>query len=128
MAEPPKSSSGTTDHGFQGHLHPLAPTIIPSDWPVQAADQIVDTIAKVRDRTTRPALVAARAVVYGLIIAVVGIVALVLVITLVVRLYDVYVPGPVWPIYALISIASSLGGLVLLHRANKPASAVEPAA
>ena len=123
MAEPPKSSTGSAEHGFQGHLHPLAPTIIPADWPVQAADQIVDTIAKVRDRTTRPALVAARAVVYGLIIVVVGTVAAVLAITLVVRLYDVYVPGPVWPIYAIISLFSTVGGLVLLRKANKPASA-----
>ena len=95
---------------------------------MQAADQIVDTIAKVRDRTTRPALVAARAVVYGLIISVGVVVALVLVITLFIRLYDVYVPGPVWPAYAFISIVSGIGGLVLLHQANKPAAAVETAA
>ena len=44
--------------------------VIPAEWPAQAADTIVDTIAKVRDKTTKPAIVAARAIVYGLIAAV----------------------------------------------------------
>ena len=41
--------------------------MIPAEWPVQAADKIVETIATVRDKTTKPALTAARGLVYGLV-------------------------------------------------------------
>lgn len=125
MAEPPTSSSGSPLHGLSGHPHPLAPTIIPADWPVQAADQIVDTIAKVRDKTTRPALVASRAIVYGLLGVFVATVTGVLAIVLSIRLYAVYAPGPVWPIYAFFSVVFSGSGLFLLHKANAPAKTVD---
>ena len=47
--------------------------MIPDEWPAQAADTIVDTIAKVRDKTTKPAIVASRAIVYGLIAAILAV-------------------------------------------------------
>lgn len=112
MAAPTAGPSGPTPNG-----------IIPADWPVQAADKIVDTIAMVRDKTTRPALVAARGLVYGLLALVVGTVAFILVITLIVRLYDVYMPGEVWPIYAIFAVLFGGGGVVLLKKANAPAAA-----
>ena len=96
--------------------------MIPADWPAQAADKIVDTISMVRDKTTRPALVAARGLVYGLLALVVGSIAFLLVITLVVRLYDVYVPGNVWPIYAVLGVLFGGAGLVLLKKANAPSA------
>ena len=111
MAAPNAGPSGPTPNGM-----------IPADWPVQAADKIVDTIAMVRDKTTRPALVAARGLVYGLLAAVVGTIAFILVITLVVRLYDVYVPGNVWPIYAVLAVLFGGAGIVLLKKANAPAA------
>lgn len=95
--------------------------VIPAEWPVQAADAIVDTIAKVRNKTTKPALVAARAMVYGLLAAVVGIVALVLLLVLVIRLWGNYVPGHVWIIYAVLAAVFSAVGIVLLRKANHPA-------
>ena len=96
--------------------------MIPAEWPAQAADTIVDTISKVRDKTTKPAIVAARAVVYGLIAAIVGTVGLILFLILIVRLWENYVPGHVWIIYAIFFVAFSGGGLVLLRKANAPAS------
>ncbi len=111
MAAPTAGPSGPNPNGM-----------IPADWPVQAADKIVDTIAMVRDKTTRPALVAARGLVYGLLALVVGSIAFLLVITLVVRLYDVYVPGNVWPIYAVLGVLFGGAGLVLLKKANAPSA------
>jgi hypothetical protein len=99
--------------------------VIPAEWPAQAADTIVDTIAKVRDRTTKPALLAARAVVYGVVAGVVGTVAFFLLLVLIVRLYDVYVPGPVWPIYAFFAVVFSILGLVALRKANAPKPSVD---
>ena len=99
--------------------------VIPAEWPAQAADTIVDTISKVRDRTTKPALLAARAVVYGLIAAVVGTISLFLVLLMIVRWYDVWAPGPVWPIYAFFAVVFSLGGLFCLRKANAPRAATK---
>ena len=42
------------------------------DWPAQAADTIVSVVEKVRDRTTGPAITATRAVVFGLLAAMLG--------------------------------------------------------
>ncbi|MBA3282126.1 MAG: hypothetical protein H0U29_07840 [Acidimicrobiia bacterium] len=95
--------------------------VIPDEWPAQAADTIVETIGKVRDKTAKPAVVAARGLVYGLLGAVVGTVALVLFLVLVVRLYANYVPGDVWPLYAVLAVVMIPAGLILLKKANSPA-------
>lgn len=99
--------------------------LIPAEWPAQAADVIVDTISKVRDKTTKPAIVASRAVVYGLIAAVVGFVAFWLVLLLIVRLWANYVPGHVWVIYAIFFAMFSVAGAFLLRKANAPKLAEE---
>lgn len=72
---------------------PAGGGLVPAEWPAQAADAIVDTIDKVKDKTTRPAITAARAVVYGLLAAIVAPVALILVLVLIGRLYANYVAG-----------------------------------
>lgn len=92
--------------------------MIPAEWPAQAADTIVDTIAKVRDKTTKPIIVAARALVYGLLAAIMGTVAAVLAMILVVRAWDNWVPGDVWVLYVLLAVGFSAGGAVLLRKAN----------
>ena len=98
----------------------FGPGVIPTDWPIQATDKIVQTIATVRDKTTRPVLVLARGLVYGLLAGIVGIVAITLLFVFIVRLYDVYMPGPIWPFYLALSIVLSVLGLVLLRKANQP--------
>lgn len=95
--------------------------LIPAEWPAQAADLVVDNIGKVRDKTTRPALVASRALVYGLLAAVVGTIALILLLVGVVRAYDNWAPGNVWPLYAALAVIFTVAGLVCLKRANRPA-------
>lgn len=94
--------------------------VVPAEWPAQAADAIVDTISKVRDKTTQPAQVAARAAVYGLLAGVVGVVALVLLLVLAVRLWANYVPGHVWIIYAILAVAFAVPGVILLRKAKNP--------
>lgn len=93
--------------------------MIPPEWPAQAADTIVDTIEKVRDRTTKPLMVAARALVYGVLVATIGTMALVLLLVLVVRALDNWMPGEVWTIYAGLSVLFSVAGLLLLRKANR---------
>lgn len=97
--------------------------IIPAQWPGQAADLIVDNIAKVRDKTTRPALVVSRGLVYGLLAGVVGAIAFILLLIMVIRAYDNWVPGNVWPLYAGLAVVFVAAGIICLGRANRPSPA-----
>jgi hypothetical protein len=96
--------------------------VVPADWPAQAADTIVETVDKVRDKTTRPAQVAARAVVYGLLGAVVGTIAVVLLLIGLIRALDNWVPGEIWTKYAGIAVVFTVAGIWALRRANQPAA------
>ena len=39
---------------------------------------------------------------------------------MIVRWYDVWAPGPVWPIYAFFAVVFTFGGLFALRKANAP--------
>lgn len=108
MASPQPNPSGS----------PRSGGVIPPDWPSQAADKIVETVDQVRAKTTRPALVAARAVVFGLAAGVIGVVALVLLLIMVIRMLDNWIPGDIWPIYTGFAVIFTLGGLYFLRKAT----------
>jgi hypothetical protein len=96
-----------------------------SDWPKKAAD-LVDLLADViHDRAIRPIMLAARIVVFGLIVAVTSLVVLVLVSIGLVRLLDVYAfGGRVWISYAVLGAVFSLfGTLAWSRRRPRPAVA-----
>lgn len=97
-------------------------TLIPVEWSAQAADTVVDIVAKVRDKTTRPAQVAARALVYGIVVGVAAVTALVLTIVLLLRMYDNWVPGPLWIAYAGLAAILMVSGLVCFARAGRPST------
>jgi hypothetical protein len=61
------------------------------DWTVKVTDQIVSLVATIRDRTTTPITKIVRAVVFGVVIAVMGVAALVLALVGILRLH-VYLP------------------------------------
>ncbi|MHB1535843.1 MAG: hypothetical protein ACYC1D_14795 [Acidimicrobiales bacterium] len=61
------------------------------DWTDQIANRVESTVATVRDKTTVPLTKVARAVVFGLVAAVLGTLALVLLVVAAVRL-EVYLP------------------------------------
>ncbi len=90
---------------------------LPDQWPTQATDAIVTTVGKVRDRTTGPAITAARAVVYGLFAAILAVVAAVLAITMTIRLANNYIPGKIWIVYLGLGALLTLGGLFLWSKA-----------
>jgi len=83
-----------------------------ADWPATAADMVEMAVDTVFDRVVRPALVAVRAVVFGLLIATMGLVLLVAVAIAFVRLLDVYAfDGRVWASDALVGALLTAGGL-----------------
>jgi hypothetical protein len=104
------------------------------DWPAQAADTIVRVVGQVRDKTTGPAITASRAVVFGLLAAVLGSVLLVAFSMVLLRVTVIGVasvldvsnlerPGrAVWIAYFVDAALFTLIGIVLWRRASTRAS------
>lgn len=92
------------------------------DWPAKAAETIERLVGSVRDKTTGPAITAARAVVYGTFAALVGSAVLVLLIIGAVRVLDTYLPDSVfgedhiWAAYLILGLLFVIAGAVLWAR------------
>lgn len=76
------------------------------DWTAQIADTIESVVTGVRDKTTKPVVTVARAVVYGLVAAVFGAALVILATITAIRLLDIVLP--IWGAYLI------LGGIFLL--------------
>jgi hypothetical protein len=120
-APPPRSDRAPGASSTAGRA--AAPA---SDWPAQAADTIERVVGSVRDKTTGPAITAARWVVYGTFALVVGTGVGVLVAIAAVRLLDVYLPNAVfgeqhtWVAHLLVGAVFSLFGMLLWSRRTAP--------
>lgn len=89
------------------------------DWTVQAADAVERVVVAVRDKTSVPLTTLARALVYGLLAAVMGLVIVVFVVIVVVRLLTAYVVGgEVWAAYVIVGGIFVLPGVFLLRKAS----------
>ncbi len=89
------------------------PPAFGAEWPTRAADVVDGVVAAVHDRIIRPVMLAARGVVFGLIIGVVGVCVLVLFCIMALRFLDIYVSnGHVWISYFILGSAFSVAGLV----------------
>lgn len=92
------------------------------DWPAQAADAVERVVGSVRDKTTGPLLLLARAAVYGLVAAVVGLVLAVLFSIAVVRLVTNYLPESifgtdrVWAAHLIVGLTFVVAGAFLWTR------------
>ena len=99
--------------------------ILEGDWPAQAATSIEQLVTTVRDRTTVPALTAARAIVYALVGGSLLLAAFVMFTICLIRLVDNYLPGEVWAAYLLVGGLFLLIGLILWTQRGR--ASVEPA-
>jgi hypothetical protein len=88
----PPASTTTTSPADTG----LAGGVIGGDWPARAADSVERVVDSVRSKTTGPAIVISRVLVYGLVGVVLGIIALVLLLIALMRVLDSYLPQGVW--------------------------------
>lgn len=106
---------------------PTSPPVDTSDWPAQAADTIERVVGSVRDKTTGPAITAARWVVYGTFALVVGTVVAILLAIGTVRLLDVYLPDAwvgedhMWLAHLIVSALFALTGGLLWSRRTSAA-------
>jgi hypothetical protein len=86
-------------------------------WPTKVLDTIDDLVALVRDRCVRPILLAARAVVYGILVATAAVVLIALLSIALVRIVTVYLPNHrVWAADALVGGIFVLLGIALWSR------------
>lgn len=97
-----------------------------TDWPAQAADTIERVVGTVRDKTTGPAITAARWVVYGTFSLLVGLAVLVLLAIAAVRALDAYLPDAVfgeehtWAAHLVVGLLFSLGGMAMWSKRKAP--------
>jgi hypothetical protein len=96
------------------------PPATSQDWTVQAADRIEAVVEVVRDKTTVPAQKVATAIVYGIVAAVMGLLALVLFVIALLRLH-VYLPFDpegrrVWVTYMVLGAIFILVGVFLWRK------------
>ena len=62
------------------------------DWTYEVTDKIESVVGTVRDRTTKPVVQAATIVIYGIIVGILGLTIVVLLVLLVNRILDAYLP------------------------------------
>lgn len=106
-----------------------------SDWPKQATDSIVRVVDSVRDKTAGPAVTAARAVVYGSILALLALPLFVLLLVGAMRALErilimigewqqwSFLYEPMYLVYLLFGLTFFVVGLRLWSRARRPAPA-----
>jgi hypothetical protein len=124
MAGPRPDDTRATDR--PAHLRALpSPEVDTSDWPAQAADAIERVVQGVRDKTTGPAITAARWLVAGVFLLFAGTALLILLVIALVRVLDVYLPDDVfgeqhvWAAHGILGLPLFLAGLFLLSRRNR---------
>jgi hypothetical protein len=86
------------------------------DWTYQVTDRVEAVVSAVRDKTTVPITKIATGVVFGLLIAAVGIAVLILLVVALLRVADVYLPFDpygrrVWVAYAALGAIFVLAGV-----------------
>jgi hypothetical protein len=90
-----------------------------AEWPAKAADTVELVVNTIHDRAIRPILVAARAVVFGLLMLVLAVVVVTAISVGVIRLFDIYVfPGRVWASYALLGTVFCAAGAYVWSKRN----------
>ncbi len=84
------------------------------DWGDQAADTIESVVLSVKEKTTVPLRTAARGVVYGLVLVVLGVVLLVVTLVAVVRIADVWLLGWAGRAHGHVRLSIAYGALGML--------------
>jgi hypothetical protein len=95
------------------------PAVGAGDWTAQAADSIERVVAGIRGKTSVPLTTVARALVYGLVAGLMGILCLVFVAIVAVRILSAYVvQREVWAAYLVVGGIFVLPGVFLLRKAT----------
>lgn len=96
-----------------------APGPAEPDWTDQVADLVVDSVDKVRARTTGPVLNVAHAAVYGVVAAIIAVPVVIALLAGLVKLLNWIVPGDVWIAYLIVAALMWVVGWVLWSRRGR---------
>lgn len=130
MATPGSGGPTTTERAVPVAPTPPEPT---GDWPKQATDSIVRVVDTVRDKTAGPAVTAARAVVYGSILAILAIPLFLFLLIAAMRITErifimigesrgwSWLAEPMYLVYFVYGLLFFTLGLWLWRKARKPA-------
>ncbi|MDQ4134390.1 MAG: hypothetical protein M3179_14585, partial [Actinomycetota bacterium] len=83
------------------------------DWATEVVDRLDELIGTIRSNTTDRLIRLGRLIVLGLLAAIFGAAAGVLLLVALVRALDIAIPGPVWEVYLLLGAIFSAGGVFL---------------
>ncbi len=112
MSSPPNTPPEAAAEPWPADRGAPGPGGLTADWPKKAADVVDLVVDTIHDKFIRPVLIAARAIVFGLLIATLLLVLLILLSVALIRLLDVYVfPGRVWASYLLVGVLFCGAGL-----------------
>lgn len=107
------------------------------DFPKQATDAVIKVVDAVRDKTTGPAVNAAHALKYGIVLVILVFVLAVLGLIMLMRVSEAVVRSlaeglgaksslwlePIWLVYLIFGLVFAMAGLWFWHKANRPARA-----
>ena len=116
MSDAPIAGPSTPATRSLSSISGTSQTLLGGDWPVKAADAVERLVDTIRSKTTGPAIVASRLLVYGLVAIVLALIAAVLLLTLLVRLFVSICQGQVWLADLVMGGLFSFAGLMLWRR------------
>ena len=92
------------------------------DWAADTADRIDHVVAVIRSKTSDRLVGVARMVVYGLLAAVMAVMALILLLIAAIRFLDAYIPRGVWIPYVVLGAIFVVAGLLLWSKRTAKAA------
>lgn len=95
---------------------------LPEDWHVLATDKIVSTVDSVRVKTSGPAIKISRMVVFGLLGALISLIALIVLLIGTVRLLNNVLPKDVWLVYLILGATFLAAGAFLWSKRPRRAA------
>ena len=111
-----------TTPAASGETEPVAIPMLPADWDQKAVSKIYDTVEQVRVKSSGPAIGVARAVVFGLIGAVLATLATIIFVIGLVRLLNIAIPEGVWLVYLILGGLFSAIGMLLWSKRPRGAA------
>lgn len=103
-------------------VDPLPVPGLPADWDRQATERIVAVVDQVKVKSAGPAITVARAAVFGLLGALLALVAGIVFLIGLVRLLNVVIPKDVWLVYLILGAVFSLAGMFVWSRRPRNAA------
>lgn len=89
------------------------------DWASEAADRLEELVLKIRSQTTDRLVKIARLLVFGLLAAITGTMAALLVVIALIRAVNELLPGGVWVTYLLLGAIFTGAGLFFWSRKDR---------